>query len=182
MRPVNLIVLHKFFGLNAISNITAISTFQSPLNISVKPFKYTYFNHEFAKQIANDQRDHPNLDRAVERAEENNKVISQDLAEPFLNTEFDVPSDVTYNDLSIIAMTISSVAIVIVIIKYQKYRKVLTVASLMPTQLFHHLSIQTPQPPLNQPSLQTYMHMPTPIVHMLFWHSASLQSQLIFIT
>ena len=129
-RPVNLIVLLKSFVLNAISIITAISTFRSPLNISVKPFKYTYFNHEFAKQIANDQRDHLNLDRAVARAKEN-KVISQDLAEPFLNSEFNVPSNVTYNDLSIIAITISSVAIVTVIMKYQKYRKVLAVASLM---------------------------------------------------
>ena len=129
-RPVNLIVLLKSFGLNAISNITAISTFRSPLNISVKPFKHTYFNHEFAKQIANDQPDHLNLDRAVARAKEN-KVISQDLAEPFLNSEFNVLSHVTYNDLSIIAMPISSVAIVTVIMKYQTYRKVLTVASLM---------------------------------------------------
>ena len=128
-RPVNLIVLLKSFGLNAISNITAISTFRSPLNISVKPFKYTYFNHEFAKQIANDQRDHLNLDRAVARAKEN-KVISLNLAEPLLNSEFNVPSVVTYSDLSIIAMTISSVAIVTVIMKYQ-YRKVLAVASLM---------------------------------------------------
>ena len=79
---------------------------------------YMYFNHECSKQIANDQRHHLNLDRAGARAKEN-KVISLNLAEPFLNSEFDVPSDVTYNDLSIIAMTISSVAIVIVIIKYQ---------------------------------------------------------------
>ena len=121
-RPVNLIVLLKSFGLNAISNITEISKLQSPLNISMKHFMYMYFNHEFSKQIANDQRDHLNLDRAVARAKEN-KIISLNLAEPLLNSEFNVPLNVTYNDLSIIAMAISSVAIVTVIMKYQNTEK-----------------------------------------------------------
>ena len=128
MHPVNLILLHKFFGLKAISNITADMTFPTPLNVSVKPF--LYFNHEFSKLVANDQRAHLNLDRAVARAKEN-KVIFQDLAEPFLNSEFSGSSDATFNIVSIIAISISTLGITVVIIMYQKYRKLLAVVMLL---------------------------------------------------
>ena len=122
MHPVNLIIQHKFFGLKAISNITADMTFPTPLNVSVKPF--LYFNHQFSKLVANDQRAHLNLDCGVARAKEN-KVIFQDLAEPFLNSEFSGSSDATFNIVSIIAISISTLGITVVIIMYQKYRKLL---------------------------------------------------------
>ena len=54
MHPVNLILLHKFFGPSVNSHIMANSTFSAPLNISIKPFKL--FNHKFQNTVGNDEK------------------------------------------------------------------------------------------------------------------------------
>ena len=105
MHPVNLILLHNFFGLNAISNITDDTTFPTPLNISVKPFRY--YNYKFSKLIANDNRAHLSLDRVIARAKED-KLIYQELAEPFLTSnEFYNSSETALYAISIVSLVSS---------------------------------------------------------------------------
>lgn len=128
MHPVNLIVLHKFFGLNAISNITANTTFPAPLNITIKQIRN--YDNKFSNLIANDQSAHLNLDRVVERAKEG-KVVYQDLVEPFLNSEISVSSVSGFEIVSVISIVISVLAIFAVCFMVSKYRKLLAVVTLL---------------------------------------------------
>ena len=128
VQPVNLIVLHKFFGLNAISNISSDTVFPTPLNISIKPIRY--FDHEFSNLIANDQRAHLNLDRVIQRAKEN-KVIYQNLVEPFLNSEINDSYISAFDNVSFVSIGLSIFAIISVFFMYRKYRKFLSVVTML---------------------------------------------------
>ena len=128
VHPVNLIVLHKFFGLNAISNISSDTVFPTPLNISIKPIRY--FDHEFSNLIANDQRAHLNLDRVIQRAKEN-KVIYQNLVEPFLNSEINDSYISAFDIVSFVSIGLSIFAIISVFFMYRKYRKFLAVVTML---------------------------------------------------
>ena len=151
MHPVNFIVLHKFFGLNAIANITADTTFPTNLNISIKPIRY--YDQEFSKLVAKDQCAHLDLDRLVQRAKEN-KVIYQDLVEPFINSKLSESSVSSFEILSIISVSISVLAIIATVFMYRKYKKVLAVVTLL-----HHAGHSSAYP-----TLPSFIYTETPTV------------------
>ena len=167
MHPVNLILLHKFFGLNAISNITADTTFPTPLNISVKPFRY--YNHTFSKLIANDNRAHLSLDRVIARAKED-KLIYQELAEPLLTSnDFYNSSETALYAISIVSLVSSILSFSTLIYMCRKYRKIIALitisqklgqSSAYPTNLpsFIYTDIPTTTAPYTLEDIHIHIH------------------------
>lgn len=123
--PVNLALLHKFFGDKVLDSISVNNTFAEPLNITIKPFRL--FDHKFSNVIANDRVDQLNLDKMVAAAKED-QIIYNTMADPILDSDIFVTSAIDYQTiLSIVAVTLSTFAIFGVFVSYRKL-KALTAA------------------------------------------------------
>lgn len=118
--PVNLALLHKFFGDKVLDSISVNNTFAVPLNISIKPFKL--FDHQFSNVIANDRVDQLNLDKMVAAAKED-QIIYNTMADPILDSGLFGSNSFDYQTiLSIVAVTLSTFAIFGVFVTYRKFR------------------------------------------------------------
>lgn len=153
--PVNLALLHKFFGDTVLNSISVNTTFAAPLNISIKPFKL--FDHEFSDVIANDHVDMLNLDKMVAAAKED-QIIYNTMADPILDSDLFLNTSVDYQTvLSIVAFAFSAISIFGIFIMYRKFSalsaalalsaKIKPVSSLTLPQFIYTDGPTTPSPP-----------------------------------
>ena len=161
MHLVNLILLHKFFGIEQISHIFPNSTFPTPLNISIKPLKF--YNHKYHDIIADDQKTHLNLDTIIKNAKED-KVIYASIADPILDSNFLDGTDNTQFILTIAAISLSGLSIICCFLLYRKHKALMTFMTLsqsikhvasMPTQLPSFIYTAAPTLPTSTPWIQT---------------------------
>ena len=122
LHPVNLILLQQFFDDQKFQHIFADSTFSSPLNITVPQFNI--YDHKMSKIIADDKRNHLNLSKMIEIAK-NDDIVFQTLAEPILSGHIGIQSDwPNLTDiLSLVAITVSVTAIVLLILLFCQHQK-----------------------------------------------------------
>lgn len=88
IHPVNLILLQHIFGDDKTEDILPNSKFSKALNITVKSFKL--FDHKFKSMVAKDEKINLNLKKMIDHAKED-KVIYQDLPEPFIDNSEENP-------------------------------------------------------------------------------------------
>lgn len=119
MHPVNLILLQHFFNETETREILPNSTFPQPLNITVKPFQI--YENKFRSVVANDKKLNLDLKKMIDYAKED-KIIYQDLSEPFLDSSTFNDSNTTIIALALISLIVSVCCFIIIFIIFLKYR------------------------------------------------------------
>lgn len=117
VHPVNLIMLQHFFGESKTQAILPSTTYPKPINITIR--KFNMFEHKFQSMVLKDEKINLNLRKMIDNAKED-KVIYQDLAEPFLDT---TEGDYTNTSLSVVSLAISCCAIIGLAVLFIKYRQ-----------------------------------------------------------
>ena len=77
--PINLALLHSFFGFDKTRSIFGDSYFSQEANITVPDFKL--YEHNFKEILVSDRSDHFSL-KKMAKAARNDEKIFQNLAEP----------------------------------------------------------------------------------------------------
>eukprot|EP00105_Crassostrea_gigas_P035147 XP_019919295.1 PREDICTED: uncharacterized protein LOC109617515 [Crassostrea gigas] len=104
--PVNLALLQNYFSFNDLKTITANSTFPKPVNATLPQFKI--FDHKFSSLVANDQKLHLNLQKAIELTKKD-QIIFKQLSDTTLDDNL-FPETVLTNQMiiSITALVLST--------------------------------------------------------------------------
>ncbi|XP_076079746.1 uncharacterized protein LOC143049868 [Mytilus galloprovincialis] len=123
--PINLALLHAFFGFDKVKSYFGNTYFKTAINISIPNFKF--YNHKFNSILASDIKDHLNLKKIAKSAKKD-ETIFQNLAEPLLDGQITLDSNWpdTNGYLAIASITIGGISFIGFVYMFLQFRSLRT--------------------------------------------------------
>ncbi|CAG2224481.1 unnamed protein product [Mytilus edulis] len=141
--PINLALLHAFFGFDKVKSYFGNAYFKTAVNISIPNFKF--YNHKFNSILASDIKDHLNLKKIAKSAKKD-ETIFQNLAEPLLDGQITLDSNWpdTNGYLAIASITIGGISFIGFVYMFLQFRSLRT--SLLILQQVHNVHSKSTVP------------------------------------